>query len=140
MLVTGFPYHVQQDADEFLKVFGQVLRRARAVRRLGSAAIDICWVAAGRMDGVLGSEPEAVGHPRGGADCPGSRRASHRDGWRTWVPEAGDILATNGHIHDEVLRIWRDGAEVRLGSGPVRPGPSSIERDVPALTHSLKSV
>ncbi len=51
MLVTGFPYNVHQKADEFLKVFGQVLKQARAVRRLGSAAIDICWVAAGRMDG-----------------------------------------------------------------------------------------
>ena len=32
-------------------MFGQVLKQARAIRRLGSAAIDICWVAAGRMDG-----------------------------------------------------------------------------------------
>ncbi len=51
MLVTGFPYNVHQEADEFLKVFGRVLKQARAVRRLGSAAIDICWVAAGRMEG-----------------------------------------------------------------------------------------
>ena len=51
MLVTGFPYNVHKKADEFLKVFGRVLKQARAVRRLGSAAIDICWVAAGRMEG-----------------------------------------------------------------------------------------
>ena len=51
MLVTGFPYNIHEKADEFLKVFGQVLKQARAIRRLGSAAIDICWVAAGRMDG-----------------------------------------------------------------------------------------
>jgi fructose-1,6-bisphosphatase/inositol monophosphatase family enzyme len=37
---------IHEKADEFLKVFGQVLKQARAIRRLGSAAIDICWVAA----------------------------------------------------------------------------------------------
>ncbi|HYE88208.1 MAG TPA: inositol monophosphatase family protein, partial [Vicinamibacterales bacterium] len=51
ILVTGFPYNIHQHADDFLKTFGEVLKQARAVRRLGSAAIDICWVAAGRMDG-----------------------------------------------------------------------------------------
>ena len=52
MLVTGFPYNVHQKADEFLKVFGAGLSSARA-RCAGSARrrIDICWVAAGRMDG-----------------------------------------------------------------------------------------
>jgi myo-inositol-1(or 4)-monophosphatase len=43
MLVTGFPYNIHEKADEFLKVFGRVLKQARAIRRLGSAAIDICW-------------------------------------------------------------------------------------------------
>ena len=55
MLVTGFPYNIHEKADEFLKVFGQVLKQARAIRRLGSAAIDICWVAAGPHGRLLGS-------------------------------------------------------------------------------------
>jgi myo-inositol-1(or 4)-monophosphatase len=105
MLVTGFPYSVHEEADAFLKVFGQVLRQARAVRRLGSAAIDICWVAAGRMDGFWEASLKPwdtraaalILEEAGG-------RVSGMDGKR-WVPEDGHILATNGLIHDELLRI-----------------------------------
>ena len=78
MLVTGFPYNVHQEADEFLKVFGRVLKQARAVRRLGSAAIDMCWVAAGRMEGFWEASPEAVGHARRRVDSRRGRR--QRDG------------------------------------------------------------
>jgi myo-inositol-1(or 4)-monophosphatase len=104
MLVTGFPYNVHQEADEFVKVFARVLKQARAVRRLGSAAIDICWVAAGRMDGFW----EAVLKPwdtRAAAlilEEAGGKVTSMKGG--VWDPYAGDILATNGLIHDEVLR------------------------------------
>lgn len=51
LLVTGFPYDVHDRADEPLRLFGAFLRRARAVRRFGSAALDLAYVAAGRFDG-----------------------------------------------------------------------------------------
>jgi myo-inositol-1(or 4)-monophosphatase len=105
MLVTGFPYTVHQQADEFLKVFGRVLKQARAVRRLGSAAIDICWVAAGRMEGFWEASLKPwdtraaalILEEAGG-------RVTGMDG-KTWNPDLGHILATNGLIHDELLRI-----------------------------------
>ena len=105
MLVTGFPYNIHQKADEFLKVFGQVLKQARAIRRLGSAAIDICWVAAGRMDGFWEASLKPwdtraaalILEEAGG-------KVTGMDG-KKWDPEAGHIAATNGLIHDEVLRI-----------------------------------
>ena len=105
MLVTGFPYHVHQQADDFLKVFGRVLRQARAVRRLGSAAIDICWVAAGRMEGFW-EESLKPWDTRAAAlilDEAGGR-VTGMDG-KSWNPDGGHILATNGLIHDELLRI-----------------------------------
>ena len=105
MLVTGFPYNVHQQADEFVKVFAQVLKTARAIRRLGSAAIDICWVAAGRMDGFW----EASLKPwdtRAAAlileEAGGKVTGMRGDAWDAY---AGDIVATNGLIHDEVLRV-----------------------------------
>jgi len=105
MLVTGFPYHVQQDPDAFLKVFSQVLRHARAVRRLGSAAIDLCWVAAGRMEGFWEESLKPwdtaaaalILQEAGG-------RVTGMDGG-PWKPERPDILGTNGLIHDELLQI-----------------------------------
>ena len=107
MMVTGFPYTVHQQADEFLEVFGKVLKHARAIRRLGSAAIDICWVAAGRMDGFW----EASLKPwdtRAAAlilEEAGGRVTGMSGG--EWVPDDGHILATNGLIHREMLDILR---------------------------------
>lgn len=51
LLVTGFPYDIHERHDEPLRLFGAFVRRARAVRRFGSAALDLAWVAAGRFDG-----------------------------------------------------------------------------------------
>jgi myo-inositol-1(or 4)-monophosphatase len=51
VLVTGFPYDIHQDPGQVLGLFGAFIMRARAVRRLGSAALDLCYVAAGRLDG-----------------------------------------------------------------------------------------
>ena len=64
MLVTGFPYDIHSRVDEIVGLFGQFLGVARAVRRLGSAAIDLCYVAAGRMDGFWELESQGVGHLR----------------------------------------------------------------------------
>ena len=107
MLVTGFPYNVHQQADEFLKVFGNALKHARAVRRLGSAAIDICWVAAGRMDGFWEASLKPwdtraaalILEEAGG-------KVTGMDGGK-WNPDGGHILATNGLIHDEMMAILR---------------------------------
>jgi myo-inositol-1(or 4)-monophosphatase len=107
MLVTGFPYNIHDKADEFVKVFAQVLKTARAIRRLGSAAIDICWVAAGRMDGFW----EASLKPwdtRAAAlilEEAGGKVTAMNGG--TWNPDNGDIVATNGLIHEEVLKVLR---------------------------------
>lgn len=51
LLVTGFPYNVQSNPDHAIERFVAFLQEARAVRRLGSAALDLCYVAAGRFDG-----------------------------------------------------------------------------------------
>ena len=105
MLVTGFPYNVHQKADEFLQVFGRLLKQARAIRRLGSAAIDICWVAAGRMDGFWEASLKPWDTRAAAlilAEAGG--RVTGMDGTE-WNPDGGHILATNGLIHDEMLRF-----------------------------------
>src|SRR5471032_1520917 len=51
MLVTGFPYDIHSRVEEIVGLFAAFVGRARAVRRLGSVAIDLCYVAAGRIDG-----------------------------------------------------------------------------------------
>jgi myo-inositol-1(or 4)-monophosphatase len=107
VLVTGFPYDVHEHAERFLEVFGRVLRRARAVRRLGSAAIDLCWVAAGRMD-AFWEEKLQIWDTRAGALIveEAGGRVTGLDG-APWRPADGHILASNGRLHEELLGILR---------------------------------
>jgi myo-inositol-1(or 4)-monophosphatase len=51
LLVTGFPYDLLSSAMHNIDYFGYFSRRSQGVRRLGSAALDLCYVAAGRLDG-----------------------------------------------------------------------------------------
>ena len=51
LLCTGFHYDIHGSGEAVLSLFGAFVRKARAVRRLGSAALDLCYVAAGRFDG-----------------------------------------------------------------------------------------
>jgi myo-inositol-1(or 4)-monophosphatase len=51
LLGTGFPFSVQQHIDKYLAVFKDLFLQCRGMRRAGSAALDLCHVAAGRLDG-----------------------------------------------------------------------------------------
>ncbi|MGC3996666.1 MAG: inositol monophosphatase family protein [Anaeromyxobacter sp.] len=51
LLVTGFPYDVHTQAGPILDLFGAFTVRAQGIRRLGSAALDLAYVASGRLDG-----------------------------------------------------------------------------------------
>jgi len=51
LIGTGFPFREFAHFDEYLRMFGEVTRRVAGVRRPGAAALDLAWVAAGRLDG-----------------------------------------------------------------------------------------
>ncbi|MCI0518710.1 MAG: inositol monophosphatase [Chloroflexi bacterium] len=51
LLVTGFPYDIRENPDNNLKEYARFCLLTQGVRRLGSAALDLCYVAAGRLDG-----------------------------------------------------------------------------------------
>ena len=112
MLVTGFPYDVHTRVGEIVGLFGAFVGRARAVRRLGSAAIDLCWVAAGRMDGFWESDLKPWDLAGGAlivAEAGG--RVTGADG-RPFTSRAGHVVASNGHVHDAMLHViqsLRDG-------------------------------
>jgi len=105
VLVTGFPYDVHGRVEEIVGLFAQFVGRARAVRRLGSAAIDLCYVAAGRMDGFWESDlkPWDVA---GGALIveEAGGRVTHMDG-APFASRGGHVLATNALLHDAMLEV-----------------------------------
>ncbi len=110
-LVTGFPYTYLDSENGPLEVFEKLIRKAIPVRRLGSAAIDLCWVAAGRFDGYfehhLQTWDSAAGFlmvkEAGGkvTDYKGNDYSVYQK----------QILATNGLIHEE-LRGVINGKEI----------------------------
>ena len=110
LLVTGFPYTVHQSetGEELVGLFGHFLGRSRAVRRLGSAALDLCYVAAGRLEGFY----EATLKPWD--SCGGALIVEEAGGrvtdWQgtTFQSRLPQVLATNGRIHDEMLRLLHD--------------------------------
>lgn len=113
MLVTGFPYDVHSRVEEIVGLFADFIGRARAVRRLGSAALDLCYVAAGRMDGFWESDLKPWDIAGGAllvAEAGG--RISRLDG-APFASRAGSVLASNGRIHDEMLRVVAGFAERR---------------------------
>jgi myo-inositol-1(or 4)-monophosphatase len=107
MLVTGFPYDVHTRVEEIVGLFGAFVGQARAVRRLGSAAIDLCYVAAGRLDGFWETDlkPWDIA---GGAliVSEAGGRVTNTDG-EPFTSRGGHVLATNGHLHDAMLSVIR---------------------------------
>jgi myo-inositol-1(or 4)-monophosphatase len=104
-LVTGFPYTYLDQPNGPLDVFSRFIRRGIAVRRLGSAAIDLCWVAAGRFDGFYEHKLNAWDSAAGFlmVEEAGGRVTDFKGDY--YSPYQPHIAATNGKIHDELL-LW----------------------------------
>jgi myo-inositol-1(or 4)-monophosphatase len=103
LLATGFPYDQRERADFYLSFFKAFMTRSQGIRRNGSAALDLCYVACGRIDGFwelkLRPWDTAAGalivEEAGGrlSDLSGNR-------FSIWGEET---LASNGAIHDEMV-------------------------------------
>jgi len=117
LLVTGFPYDVRTRIDEIVGLFAAFVAEARAVRRLGSAAIDLCWVAAGRMDGFWEADLKPW-DMAGGALIVSEAGGRVTDlGGRPFTSRCGHVLATNGHLHDAMLEVIGTFQNRRVASG-----------------------
>lgn len=105
LIITGFPYTIAENPDHAVDHFVNFLHEARGVRRLGSAAIDLAYVAMGRFDGFweVSLQPwdMAAGvllvHEAGG-------RTSDFSGHPTSIYRK-QIVASNGLVHDEMVRV-----------------------------------
>lgn len=108
LLVTGFPYDVHTQTGDLVGLFGAFLGRARAVRRLGSAALDLCYVAAGRFEGFWEQQLRPWDVSAGALIATeAGGRVTGMDG-SPFDPAAAHLVASNGHVHEQMLEVIRD--------------------------------
>ncbi len=113
MLATGFPYNVRENPDNCIEHFVNFLMEAQAIRRLGSAALDLAYVACGRLDGFwevnLNPWDVAAGkiilEEAGGkiTDFYGNEFSIYTKG----------VVASNGLIHNQMLEVIKRGLNKR---------------------------
>jgi myo-inositol-1(or 4)-monophosphatase len=105
LVVTGFPPDARENPDGLFHRFILFCCEAQAVRRIGSAALDLCWVASGKLDGFWESRlspwdvaagylivREAGGNVTNYSNCYGKI-------------DDREVVASNGLIHDEMIRV-----------------------------------
>ncbi len=108
LLATGFPYNIHEQPEPVVSRFNKMLKVARGIRRAGSAALDLCYVACGRFDGFweerLYPWDTAAGlllvKEAGGivTDFKGNPYSIY----------GKEILATNGFLHKTMLEILNE--------------------------------
>jgi myo-inositol-1(or 4)-monophosphatase len=102
LLATGFPYSIREDSDTVIGLLKKIVVKAQGVRRAGAAAVDLCYVAAGRLDGFWeqGLKPwdtaagSLIVREAGG-------KISDYNG-NPYNPFQKNILASNPYIFDEL--------------------------------------
>jgi len=107
LLCTGFPPYKGRSLATSLEIFAEFMHRSQAIRRDGSAALDLCYVAAGRFDGFWEGGLHAwdiaagmlVVSEAGGATTDFAGGAATLD--------AGQIVASNGKIHEAMIETLR---------------------------------
>lgn len=113
LLATGFPYDRRQNVDQYLSIFKAFIMRVHGIRRTGAAALDLAYVACGRLDGFWENKlrtwdvaasalvlEEAGGKLSDFGGMPLKVSDPHTD----WVSQ---MAASNGFIHDEMIEVLR---------------------------------
>jgi myo-inositol-1(or 4)-monophosphatase len=105
LLITGFPYNVKDNPHNAIRHFNNLIIEAQGIRRLGSAALDLAYVACGRAEGFW----EVNLHPwdiSAGiliiTEAGGTVTDFEREPVNAYTP---NIVASNGRIHSEILRV-----------------------------------
>ena len=103
ILVTGFPYNLREVIKPLIKRFSQCLETAQAVRRLGAAAIDLCYIASGKFDGFWEQNLKPWDTAAGMliAQEAGAHITNYSN--EQYHYEMPEIVATNSFIHNDLI-------------------------------------
>lgn len=107
LLVTGFPYNFKEIFNPLLTRFSNCLSASRGVRRLGSAALDLCFVACGRFDGFWEQNLNPWDTAAGFRIAQEAGASITDFSMGSFTVDKKEILATNGKIHNEMISLLK---------------------------------
>lgn len=105
LLITGFPYDLMDGLNPLMTRFANCLKASQGVRRLGSAAIDLCFVACGRFDGFWEQNLKPWDTAAGEFIAREAGAMITDFSNKPFSVNNNEILATNGNIHNEMLSL-----------------------------------
>ena len=112
LLVTGFPYDLREDVPAKVRLFNRFVGLARGIRRDGAAALDLSYVAAGRVDAFWEERLQPWDMMAGTVILEeAGGRVTRFDGSPVGV-RADEVLATNGRLHEAMLAVLREDRKV----------------------------
>lgn len=110
LLVTGFPYNAWDTPQDNFANFVRFGKLTQGVRRLGSAALDLCYVAAGRFDGFWEMALNPWDVAAGGLICEeAGARVTNVNGEPDYISAPQSVLASAPGIHARMLEVLQDG-------------------------------
>jgi myo-inositol-1(or 4)-monophosphatase len=114
LLATGFPYDRRDHVDYYLAFFKAFLTRCQGVRRAGSAALDLCYVASGRIDGFWELKLKPWDVAAGALILAEAGGALSDFSGKPFSILGSETLASNGGIHDEMVQVASAVAQTRV--------------------------
>ena len=105
VVCTGFPYTIVEERAAPVAIFGRFLGASRAVRRFGSAALDLAYVASGRLDGFYEANLNRWDIAAGAllVEEAGGMVSAYTG--QPFQSRTGEILASNGHLHEPMREV-----------------------------------
>jgi len=122
VIASGFPYDKHTNPDNNLKEWAAFLRRIRGERRLGSAALDLCYVAAGRLDGYWEKDLKPYDAMAGMLILreAGGIVTDYAGGPNPPREDRGRYVGSHGRLHAAMLQGWALAGVGRHGSALAR--------------------
>ncbi len=103
LLATGFPYELAENFDRNMELFNKIYRQTQGIRRAGSAAMDLCYVACGRFDGFWEFDLNPWDVAAGSLMVTEAGGILSDFSGKQLDIFSNEIMATNGLVHDELL-------------------------------------
>jgi myo-inositol-1(or 4)-monophosphatase len=114
LLGTGFPYDRREKADFYLAFFKAFMTRCQGIRRTGSAALDLCYVACGRLDGFWELKLKPWDIAAGSlivAEAGGRLSSFTGKDFSIW---SNETLASNSLIHDQMTQVASETSQTHV--------------------------